>query len=119
MNERGKYNLFVPDSFPSRKRAEELRPYFAKLRRVLPSNELTNLAEDVAGEYYNSLNVNYVNLNFLEMESLIARIKVLRSLQTSGITEIKGRLKSELTAVSRNRKRNRKVRKPNEGELRK
>jgi hypothetical protein len=113
VNERGKYNLFVADSFPSKKRAEELRPYFAKLRRVLPNTELTSLAEDIAGTFIASNN----KLNHLEMESLMTRIKLLRSMQTSGITEIKGRLKSELTAVSRNRKR--KAKKPNEGELRK
>ncbi|KAI6241535.1 hypothetical protein M3Y99_00312600 [Aphelenchoides fujianensis] len=43
--ERGKYTIFSGESFPSRKRAEECRPYFAKMRRVLGSDELLDLAE--------------------------------------------------------------------------
>jgi hypothetical protein len=81
--------LFAAESFPSRKRAEECRPFFAKLRRVIPNNELLNLAEDLA-----------------EMESLMARIRMLRGLQTSGVTELKGRFRSEVASIPRNRKRN-------------
>jgi hypothetical protein len=45
--------MFAVDSFPSKKSSEETRPYFAKLRRVLPNVELTAFAEDIAGNITN------------------------------------------------------------------
>ncbi|KAI6235636.1 hypothetical protein M3Y95_00072700 [Aphelenchoides besseyi] len=99
VNERGKYTLFAGESFPSRKRAEECRPFFAKFRRVLGSKEVLDLAEDVA-----------------EIETLMTRIRMLRSLQLAGTTELKGRFKSEVPFTPRGRKR--RTRKA-DGELRK
>lgn len=86
--ERGKYAVPSGDLFPSRKRAEEVRPFLAKLRRVLDREELLELTEDIA-----------------EIETLMGRVKALRQLQTSGASEVKGRLKHE---TPRRRKRTKK-----------
>lgn len=90
VNERNKYHVFGEESFPSKKRADECRPFFAKLRRVLDREELAELADNIG-----------------EMEALMNRIKVLRALQTSGTTELKGRFKSDFTP-GRKRKKARK-----------
>lgn len=106
--------------------AEEVRPLLSKVVRVLPSAELNNLAEDIAGILNFEINKHR---SYLEIESLMVRIRMLRGFQTAGITEIKGeihlqqsskhilgRIKTEIAITFRNRKR--KARKTDNGELR-
>ncbi|CAD5221374.1 unnamed protein product [Bursaphelenchus xylophilus] len=87
VNERNKYIVINEEAFPSKKRAEECRPFLAKLRRVLTQDELNEFTDDLG-----------------EMETLISRIRTLRQLQMSGVTELKGRFKTEYTPGRKRKK---------------
>ncbi|CAD5215416.1 unnamed protein product [Bursaphelenchus okinawaensis] len=87
VNERNKYAPINEDAFPSKKRADECRPFLAKLRRLMTQDELLELTDDLG-----------------EIDALVAKIRALRQFQMSGITELKGRYKPDFTPGRRRKK---------------